>query len=86
MLCFIAITNNNTTMKNNMFIDPKYLVGAAFTSPNDPKVDYIVIGYGQNETFLVIASTFDAPNNRSSVKTFKLTDIKFKDDLTLPRP
>ena len=69
-------------MKNNMFIDPKYICGQKFTSPNDSTVEYTAIGYGANETFLIIGATFDSTNNRSSIKTFKLSDVKFTGNIT----
>jgi len=75
---------------NTMFIAPQALIGKQFPSPNDPKTEYTVIGYAQNETFLLIATNFDQVNNRSYVKTFKLTDVAFKGDITagptLPKP
>jgi hypothetical protein len=70
----------------NMFIDPKYFIGRTFPSPNDPNVEYTVIGYAQNDTFLLIATSSDKVNNRSSIKTFKLTDVQFRGDLTVPLP
>ena len=63
-----------------MYIDPKAIVGQTF-SANDPNTEYVCVGYGQNETFLIIGSYFDSPNNRSSLKTFKLSDVKFKGNI-----
>ena len=67
-----------------MYIDSKTIVGKKFTAL-DPNTEYTCVGYGQNETFLVIGSNFDAPNNRSTLKTFKLSDVKFKGDIA-PAP
>ncbi len=64
-----------------MYIDPKSIVGQIF-SANDPNTEYTAVGYGQNETFLVIGSHFDSVNNRSSLKTFKLSDVRFKGNIT----
>jgi hypothetical protein len=61
-----------------MFIDPKFLIGLKFASPIDSNIEYTAIGYGQNETFLIIATTFDSTNGKSSIKTFKLSDVKLR--------
>lgn len=68
-----------------MYIDPKAIVGKTFTAL-DPNQEYTCVGYGQNETFLVIGSSFDSANNRSNLKTFKMSDVKFKGEVTLPNP
>ncbi len=67
-------------MKTPMYIDPKTIVGKTFTAL-DPNQEYTCVGYCANETFLIIGSQFDAPNNRSTLKTFKLSDVKFKGDI-----
>lgn len=65
-----------------MYIDPKSIIGKNFQpvslSPSsDAAKDYECVGYSDNGTLLVIGALFDAPNNRSSLKTFKLTEVKF---------
>ena len=64
-----------------MYIDPKAIVGKKFTK-DDPKIEYECVGYAANETFLIIGSVFDSANNRSQLKTFKLSDVTFKGELT----
>ncbi len=59
-----------------MYIDPKYIVGKKFTH-TDPATEYECAGYADNGTLLVIGIVFDSTNNRSSLRTFKLTDVKF---------
>jgi len=66
-----------------MFIEPKAIVGKKFTAL-DPNLEYECVGYAANETFLVIGSNFDSQNNRSTLKTFKLSDVKFKGEVTVP--
>lgn len=70
--------NINTTM----YIDPSSIVGKTFTSTSDPINEFTCIGYGQNETFLVVGTSFDSANNRSIVRTFKFSDVKFKGQLS----
>ena len=62
-----------------MYINPK-LVGQKFFD-KDPNIEYTYQGYCQNDTFLVIGSHFDSVNNRTILKTFKMTEIKFLGDL-----
>lgn len=64
-------------MKSIMYIDPSSIVGKSFTV-NDPNLEYTCVGYCANETFLIVGSQFDSTNNRSTLKTFKLSDVKFK--------
>lgn len=65
-----------------MFIAPPAIIGKTFTSASDPQnSEYTCIGYGQNETFLLIGTSFDATNNRSIIRTFKFSDVKFKGEL-----
>lgn len=59
----------------NMFLDPT-LLGKKFTV-NDPTIEYVCVGYAQNETFVVFGALNDVTNNRFGVRSFKLTDIKF---------
>ena len=63
-----------------MYIDPKAIVGKKFTAM-DPNLEYTCVGYCENDTFLIIGTLFDAPNNRSQLKTFKLSDVKFKGNI-----
>lgn len=72
---------------NTMFIDPKSISGKTFTSSSGvANVEYTCIGYGQNETFLIIGSYYDSVNNRSTVKTFKFGDVQFKGNLAVTPP
>lgn len=60
-----------------MYIDPA-IIGKTFTIPNDPNnVVYTCRGYSNTGTLLVIAFVFDAVNNRTETKTFKLSDVRF---------
>lgn len=65
-----------------MYIDPKAIIGKKFNPANDPAKDYECVGYADNGTLLVIGAEFDSVNNRSSFKTFKLTDVKFVGKVT----
>jgi hypothetical protein len=58
-------------------IDSSAIVGKTFTV-NDPTLEYTCIGYAANETFLVVGSRFDSVNNRSTVHTFKVSEVKFQ--------
>jgi len=52
-------------------------MGAKF-SHADPNIEYTVVGFGQNATFVVFGAYNDTPNNRYTVKSFKLADVTFK--------
>jgi hypothetical protein len=65
-----------------LHIDPKYIVGEKFTTQLDPNTELTCVGYASNDTFLVVGAFFDAPNNRTCLKTFKFQDVKFKGNLT----
>ena len=56
------------------------LMGQTFTAPNSvvPAAEYKAVGYAQNETFVVFGALNDTVNNRFDVKSFKLTEVKFK--------
>ncbi len=60
-----------------MYIKDSSIVGKTFYG-NDPKCEYTCIGYADNGTLLIIGAYFDSVNNRSKLKTFKLTDVTFK--------
>lgn len=66
-------------MKSTIQIDG-IPVGTPFTAL-DPNAEYQYLGVAANETFLIVGSQFDSVNNRSIVKTFKLSDVKFKGEL-----
>jgi len=55
-------------------------VGTPFTAL-DPNQEYTYLGVAANETFLIVGAQFDSTNNRSTVKTFKLSDVKFKGEI-----
>lgn len=74
-----------------MVIDIKHISGKQFIATNIGvgNNEFTCIGYGQNDTFLIIGAQFDSTNNRSHVKTFKLSDVQFKGNITattLPGP
>jgi hypothetical protein len=46
--------------------------------------EYTCIGYAQNETFLVFGMAYDSVNNRTTIRTFKLSEVKFKGRLIVP--
>lgn len=60
-----------------MYIKEQTIVGQTFTAL-DPNTEYSCIGYCCNDTFLVIGLYFDSVNNRTTIKTFKFSDVKFK--------
>ena len=64
-----------------LFIAEKAIVGKTFTA-QDPKIEYTCVGYAQNDTCLVVGALFDSVNNRTELKTIKMTDAKFKGDIT----
>ena len=63
-----------------MKLDEK-LIGWKFTV-NDPNIDkervYACVGYGSSGTFVIIGAYSDAVKNETTLKTFKLTEVKFK--------
>lgn len=65
-----------------MYIDPKSIIGQRFHPTNDPTNDYECVGYSDHGTLLVIGTVFDSVNNRSYLKTFKLTDVTFVGKVT----
>lgn len=54
------------------------IIGQQFKWELDPNTDWTVIGYAlTNEgMFLVVGATWDQPNNRSRINTFKFKDVK----------
>ena len=64
-----------------MYINESTIVGQTFTA-TDPATEYTCVGYACNDTFLIVGAHFDAPNNRTALKTFKIQDVKFKGQLT----
>lgn len=68
----------------SIYIEPNAFIGKKFTA-NDPNLEYECVGYAANETFLVIGSQLDSANNRSTLKTFKLSDVKFKGEISAKR-
>lgn len=62
-------------------INEAAIVGQTFTA-FDPNAEWTCIGYACNDTFLIVGTNFDSTNNRSTVKTFKFQDVKFKGQLT----
>lgn len=63
-----------------LVINDAAIVGKKFTA-FDPNTEWTCLGYGCNDTFLIVGSNFDSTNNRTTVKTFKMSDVKFHGDL-----
>lgn len=61
---------------NKLYIEPSAIIGKTFTA-NDPNIEYECVGYAANETFLVVGKHMDTVNNRFTLKTFKIQDVKF---------
>lgn len=61
---------------NKLYIEPSAIIGKTFTA-NDPNIEYECVGYAANETFLVVGKHLDIVNNRFTLKTFKIQDVKF---------
>ena len=57
------------------------IIGSIFVPNITPNEEWTCIGYASNDTFLIVGSFFDVPNNRSFLRTFKFGDIKFKGEL-----
>lgn len=68
-----------------LLLSEKAIIGQKFTAL-DPKVEYTCVGYAQNDTCLVVGALFDSVNNRTELKTIKMTDAKFKGDLSTGLP
>lgn len=66
-----------------MFIDPKFIINHTFTV-NDPTIQYICVGYDYCGTPIVFGALYDSTNNRSQVKSFKITDVTFFGNITKP--
>lgn len=62
---------------NKLYIEPSTIIGKTFTA-TDPNTEYECVGYAANETFLVVGKLNDTVNNRFTLKTFKLQDVKFR--------
>lgn len=60
-----------------MHLDPKF-IGKTFTEAANPSIEYTCEGYADGcGTIVIIGSTFDSLNNRTTLNTFKLTSVKF---------
>jgi len=58
------------------------IVGNTFTVTNENgQHEYICIGYSQNETFVVFGALNSSNSIEFTVKSFKLTEVKFKGHL-----
>lgn len=57
-------------------INSKAIEGLKFTAL-DPNTEYTCVGYASNETFLIVGAHWDQASNRTTLKTFKLQDVKF---------
>ncbi len=58
------------------------IIGQTFTVSNDTgQHEYICIGYSQNETFVIFGALNSSNATEFSVKSFKLTEVKFKGHL-----
>jgi hypothetical protein len=54
------------------------IIGQTFSTSNDPNTEYKCVGYAQNETFIVFGALNDTVNNRFTVVSKKLTEVRFK--------
>jgi len=45
---------------------------------HDPAIEYTCVGWAKNDTFIIFGAYNDIPNNRFTIKSFKLSDAKFK--------
>lgn len=76
-------------MKNTMVIDSS-LIGTTFTVPSTPGAgplpEWKTVGWAQNDTFCILGALNDTPNNRFEVKSFKLTEVKFKGQVISTTP
>jgi len=59
-----------------MFLNQSF-IGTKFVTLTDPNTEYVCQGYGDNGTLLIIGTKYDSVNNRTTIKTFKLTDVVF---------
>lgn len=57
------------------------LLGQKFTAL-DPNTEYICVGYGAGGTFLIIGALNDAARNEFTLRSFKITEVKFKGQAT----
>ena len=60
------------------------LKGKPFFKVADPNTEYTCIGMGSNESsgaIYVVGLIYDAPNNRTEIKSELLRDIRFKGDV-----
>jgi len=57
------------------------IIGQKFTV-NDPNTEYICAGYGYSGTFVIIGALNDAAKNEYTLKSFKITEVKFKSQAT----
>jgi hypothetical protein len=68
-----------------MLLDPS-LIGQLFTVPNTPGSgplpEYRMVGFAQNDTFLIMGALNDTVNNRFEIISFKMKDVKFKGQVT----
>lgn len=61
-------------------INESAIIGQKFNSL-DPAIEYTCIGYAQNDTFVIVGAQFDSVNNRTTLRTFKMSDVKFMGQL-----
>jgi hypothetical protein len=60
-------------------INPKFIEGATFSVKNSS--DWTCVGTAKNETFLIVGAQWDQARNRTTIKTFKLSEVQFKGKL-----
>ena len=70
-------------MTNTIHINAPAIMGLQFPSPIDPTIDYTCVGYGQNDTTFIVGATYDSISNRTALRTFKMSEVKFKGPLLL---
>ena len=65
----------------NKTMELQNIIGKTFFTPNKPgngNEEYVCVGFAQNDTFLVFGALNDITNNRCTLQSFKLTEVKFK--------
>lgn len=58
-------------------MNPK-LIGQFFYVDIDPTTKWTCQGFADTGTLVIIGATWDQASNRSRLKSFKITDVKFE--------
>ncbi len=62
---------------SSMYIDPSIIGKTYEVTANGQTQTFVCKGYAQNTTMLVIGASDDIINNRTSLHTHKLSEVKF---------